>query len=110
MLSQNYFLCDPRITAIVISLCIIFNCKNYIYVSYPHIQAFLEHKLVEFDRVEGLNHFVLTDSDIAVVDDLGHIFKKYPHCHLALTFRNNKGQPLNSGFVAVRGTRDGITK
>ncbi|KXG20227.1 hypothetical protein SORBI_3010G173000 [Sorghum bicolor] len=58
-------------------------------------------------RVES---FFLTDSDIAVVDDLGHIFKKYPHCHLALTFRNNKGQPLNSGFVAVRGTRDGITK
>ncbi|CAD6343228.1 unnamed protein product [Miscanthus lutarioriparius] len=72
--------------------------------------AFLEQKLVEFDIMEGLNHFVLTDSDIAVVDDLGHIFKKYPHCHLALTFRNNKGQPLNSGFVAVRGTRDGITK
>jgi hypothetical protein len=92
------------------SLCIIFNCKNYIYVSYPYIQAFLEQKLVEFDRMEGLNHFVLTDSDIAAVDDLGHIFKKYPHCHLALTFRNNKGQPLNSGFVAVRGTRDGITK
>ncbi|KAL6602890.1 hypothetical protein ACP70R_043251 [Stipagrostis hirtigluma subsp. patula] len=72
--------------------------------------AFLEQKLVEIDRVEGSNHFVLTDSDIAVVDDLGHIFKKYPHCHLALTFRNNKGQPLNSGFVAIRGTRDGISK
>ena len=79
----------------------------YILSSY---QAFLEQKLVEFDRVEGFNHFVLTDSDIAVVDDLGHIFKKYPHCHLALTFRNSKGQPLNSGFVAIRGTRDGITK
>ncbi|KAG2612434.1 uncharacterized protein LOC120703730 isoform X2 [Panicum virgatum] len=72
--------------------------------------AFLEQRLVEFDRVERFNHFVLTDSDIAVVDDLGHIFKKYPHCHLALTFRNNKGQPLNSGFVAIKGTRDGITK
>lgn len=71
--------------------------------------AFLEQKLVEFDRMERLNHFVLTDSDIAVVGDLGHIFKKYPHFHLAVTFRNNKGQPLNSGFVAVRGTRDGIT-
>ncbi|RCV41946.1 hypothetical protein SETIT_9G175600v2 [Setaria italica] len=72
--------------------------------------AFLEQKLLELDRVEGFNHFVLTDSDIAVVDDLGDIFKKYPFCHLALTFRNNKGQPLNSGFVAIRGTRDGITK
>lgn len=92
------------------SLCNIFNCKRYIYVSCPHIQAFLEQNLVGFDRVEGFNHFVLTDSDIAVVDDLGDIFKKYPHCHLGLTFRNNKGQPLNSGFVAVRGSRDGITK
>uniref|UniRef100_A0A804PLT0 Tryptophan synthase beta chain-like PALP domain-containing protein n=1 Tax=Zea mays TaxID=4577 RepID=A0A804PLT0_MAIZE len=73
-------------------------------------EAFLEQKLVEFDRTERLNHFVLTDSDIAVVDDLGHIFEKYPHFHLAVTFRNNKGQPLNSGFVAVRGTSDGITK
>ncbi|WVZ79667.1 hypothetical protein U9M48_027221 [Paspalum notatum var. saurae] len=72
--------------------------------------AFLEKQLVESDRLEGFNHFVLSDSDIAIVDDLGHIFKKYPHCHLALTFRNNKGQPLNSGFVAVRGTRDGIHK
>ncbi|CAN6194749.1 unnamed protein product [Urochloa humidicola] len=72
--------------------------------------AFLEQKLVELDRMEGLNHFVLTDSDIALVDDLGDIFKKYPQFHLALTFRNNKGQPLNSGFVAIRGTRDGITK
>lgn len=82
----------------------------YACISCPHIQAFLEQKLVEFDGVEGVNHFVLTDSDIAVVDDLGHIFKKYPHCHLALTFRNNKGQPLNSGFVAIRGTRDSITR
>lgn len=66
---------------------------------------------MKLDRVDGLiSHFVLTDSDIAVVDDLGDIFRKYPFCHLALTFRNNKGQPLNSGFVAIRGTRDGITK
>uniref|UniRef100_A0A0A9CTE3 Nucleotide-diphospho-sugar transferase domain-containing protein n=1 Tax=Arundo donax TaxID=35708 RepID=A0A0A9CTE3_ARUDO len=71
--------------------------------------AFLEQKLVEFE-MDGFDHFVLTDSDIAVVDDLGHIFRKYPHCHLALTFRNNKGQPLNSGFVAIRGTRDSISK
>ncbi|KAL5225636.1 hypothetical protein ABZP36_012275 [Zizania latifolia] len=72
--------------------------------------TFLEQKLEELETVEDLNHFIFTDSDIAVVNDLGHIFKEYPHCHLALTFRNNKGQPLNSGFVAVRGTRDGIFK
>jgi hypothetical protein len=75
-----------------------------------YIKAFLEQKLVESETVGGFNHFVLTDSDIAVVDDLGHIFRKYSYCHLALTFRNNKGQPLNSGFIAIRGTWDGISK
>ncbi|KAG8075457.1 hypothetical protein GUJ93_ZPchr0006g41171 [Zizania palustris] len=72
--------------------------------------TFLEQKHMELETVKDLNHFIFTDSDIAVINDLGHIFKEYPHCHLALTFRNNKGQPLNSGFVAVRGTRDGIFK
>lgn len=72
--------------------------------------AFLELKFVELQRVDRFTHFVFTDSDIAVVEGLGHIFKRYPHCHLALTFRNNNGQPLNSGFVAVRGTSDGISK
>lgn len=75
-----------------------------------HVQAFLEQRLEELETVEDINHLIFTDSDIAVVTDLGHIFEMYPHCHLALTFRNNKGQPLNSGFVAVRGTRDGIFK
>ena len=75
-----------------------------------HIQAFLELKLEEIDQVNSFSHYIFTDSDMAVVEDLGHIFDTYPHCHLALTFRNNKGQPLNSGFVAVRGTSDGISK
>jgi hypothetical protein len=83
-------------TEIVVCLCIF-------------VKAFLEQKLAESEVLEGFDHFVLTDSDITVVDDLGHIFRKYPHCQLALTFRNNKGQPLNSGFVAIRGTRDAIT-
>lgn len=47
---------------------------------------------------------------MAVVDDLGQIFNNYPNFHLALTFRNNKEQPLNSGFIAVRGTPDGIRR
>jgi hypothetical protein len=79
-------------------------------VSLVHIQAFLELKLVEVDQVNSFSNYIFTDSDMAVVDDLGHIFKRYPRCHLALTFRNNKGQPLNSGFVAVRGTSNGISK
>jgi hypothetical protein len=59
---------------------------------------------VKLDRVDGLiSHFVLTDSDIAVVDDLGDV-KKHPFCHLGLTvpFITTKAN-LNFGFVAIRG-------
>ena len=66
-------------------------------------QAFLKARLEEHSQRQGhLNHYILTDSDMAVVDDLGQIFKTYPNFDLALTFRNNKEQPLNSGFIAVR--------
>lgn len=65
----------------------------------------------ELSQNQGrIHHYVFTDSDIAVVDDLGHIFHDYPNFHLALTFRNNKEQPLNSGFIAVRGTPGGILR
>lgn len=57
-----------------------------------------------------MNHYIFTDSDIAVVDDLGQIFNDHPDFHVALTFRNNKEQPLNSGFIAVRGTPEGILR
>ncbi|CAA6660924.1 unnamed protein product [Spirodela intermedia] len=70
--------------------------------------AFLETRPLEMPKC--INHFIFTDSDIAVVDDLGHIFQNYPQFHLAFTFRNNKDQPLNSGLIAVRGTRDGILR
>ncbi|KAI3869652.1 hypothetical protein MKX03_011849 [Papaver bracteatum] len=73
--------------------------------------AFLEMKLEEHSRKQEYNHhYIFTDSDMSVVDDLGQIFQNYPKFHLALTFRNNKEQPLNSGFIAVRGTHDGILR
>ena len=74
------------------------------------LQAFLQTRLEQLQKLKSVNHYVFTDSDVAVVDDLGHIFQKYPQFHLALTFRNNKDQPLNSGFIAVGGTPDGIHK
>lgn len=75
------------------------------------IQAFLEARLWELSQKrEHISHYIFTDSDIAVVDDLGHIFHDFPNFHLAFTFRNNKAQPLNSGFIAVRGTADGILR
>ncbi|KAJ0582384.1 putative nucleotide-diphospho-sugar transferase [Helianthus annuus] len=74
--------------------------------------AFLEDKLKEQSRKPGkrISNIIFTDSDIAVVGDVGEIFTKYEDFHVALTFRNNKQQPLNSGFIAVRGTRDGILR
>lgn len=70
-------------------------------------------KLEEHRKQEGqgqINHYIFTDSDVAVVDDLRQIFDEYSSFHLALTFRNNKDQPLNSGFIAVRGTAEGLQK
>ncbi|XP_059633970.1 uncharacterized protein LOC132276529 isoform X2 [Cornus florida] len=73
--------------------------------------TFLEARLEEHSQSQGhINHYIFTDSDVSVVDDLGQIFYNYPNIHLALTFRNNKEQPLNSGFIAVRGTPDGMLR
>ncbi|KAH8488461.1 hypothetical protein Peur_059847 [Populus x canadensis] len=73
--------------------------------------TFLETRLEELAQNPGhISHYIFTDSDIAVVDDLGHLFNDHPNFHLALTFRNNKEQPLNSGFIAVRGTADAILR
>ncbi|KAF8380444.1 hypothetical protein HHK36_027931 [Tetracentron sinense] len=73
--------------------------------------AFLEAMFKEHSqRQDHINHYIFTDSDVAMIDDLGQLFYNYPNFDLALTFRNNKEQPLNSGFIAVRGTRDGIRR
>lgn len=75
--------------------------------------AFLDTKLEELPKLlenGQITHYIFTDSDIAVVDDFSQIFHEYPNFHLALTFRNNRDQPLNSGFIAVRGTQEGIQR
>ncbi|GLT84420.1 hypothetical protein SLE2022_026520 [Rubroshorea leprosula] len=73
--------------------------------------TFLETRLAELAQKQGhITHYIFTDSDIAVVDDLGHIFDSYKNFHLALAFRNNKDQPLNSGFIAVKGTTQAILR
>uniref|UniRef100_A0A2C9WRY9 Nucleotide-diphospho-sugar transferase domain-containing protein n=1 Tax=Manihot esculenta TaxID=3983 RepID=A0A2C9WRY9_MANES len=75
------------------------------------IQTFLNTRLKELAQNPGrITHYIFTDSDIAVVDDLEHIFQKFTKFHVALTFRNNKEQPLNSGFIAVRGTPESILR
>uniref|UniRef100_A0A7N0TD47 Uncharacterized protein n=1 Tax=Kalanchoe fedtschenkoi TaxID=63787 RepID=A0A7N0TD47_KALFE len=73
--------------------------------------AFLDVKHKEHSRGQmNIKHYIFTDSDISVIDDLGRLFHDHPDFHLALTFRNNKEQPLNSGFIAVRGTTEGILR
>ncbi|KAL9248366.1 hypothetical protein vseg_021695 [Gypsophila vaccaria] len=74
--------------------------------------AFLTEKLEEYPTLapDQMSHYIFTDSDIAVVDDLGPMFDQYPSFHIALTFRKNKDQPLNSGFIAVRGTAEGLKR
>ncbi|KAL9234786.1 hypothetical protein vseg_009613 [Gypsophila vaccaria] len=74
--------------------------------------TFLTERLEEYPKhsSEQATHYIFTDSDIAVVDDLGQIFDEFSSFHLALTFRNNKDQPLNSGFIAVRGTAEGLKR
>ncbi|KAK6920275.1 hypothetical protein RJ641_016179, partial [Dillenia turbinata] len=72
---------------------------------------FLERKLEEQAHRQGhINNYIFTDSDVAVVGDLSEIFKDHVNFHLAFTFRNNKEQPLNSGFIAVKGTPDGLLR
>ncbi|KAL2327994.1 hypothetical protein Fmac_021421 [Flemingia macrophylla] len=73
--------------------------------------TFLETRLQKLSQnPRNITHYIFTDSDIAVVDNLGQIFHDHPNFHLALTFRNNKAQPLNSGFIAVRGTPEAILR
>lgn len=72
-------------------------------------QVFLDEELKKISQ-DHVHNIIFTDSDIAVVDDLSSVFHDFQNFHLALTFRNNKNQPLNSGFIAVRGTREGINR
>jgi len=78
---------------------------------FASLQTFLETRLQKLSQnSKDITHYIFTDSDIVVVDDLGKIFRDHPNFHMALTFRNNKAQPLNSGFIAVKGTPDGILR
>lgn len=86
-------------------------CLLYLWNLVSLWQAFLEARLDEHFKWQGqICHYIFTDSDVAVVDDLGQIFNNYLNFHLVLTFRNNKDQPINSGFIAVRGTPEGIRR
>lgn len=74
--------------------------------------AFLDARAEELSKKKNKRafHYIFTDSDIAVVNDLSQIFDEYSNFDVALTFRNNKDQPLNSGFIAVRGTLEAVQR
>ena len=76
------------------------------------MQAFLDARAKELSKKnnERTCHYIFTDSDISVVNDLSQIFDEYSNFDVALTYRNNKDQPLNSGFIAVRGTLEAVQR
>jgi hypothetical protein len=57
-----------------------------------------------------ITHVIFSDFDMIVVDDLGCVFKDYPFFDVALTFRNNRRQPINSGVIMIRGTLESLTR
>ncbi|XP_024400491.1 uncharacterized protein [Physcomitrium patens] len=57
-----------------------------------------------------VSHAIFSDFDMIVVDDLGCVFKEFPHFDIAFTFRNNQRQPINSGVIMVRGTFGSLSR
>ncbi|MCO5551707.1 hypothetical protein L7F22_005211 [Adiantum nelumboides] len=57
-----------------------------------------------------VEHVVFMDADIIVVDDLGCLFETYKDFDIALTFRNNKDQPINSGVIVIRGETEHLSR
>ncbi|KAJ7540992.1 hypothetical protein O6H91_10G040000 [Diphasiastrum complanatum] len=59
---------------------------------------------------ETQKHIIFTDSDMIIVGDLGCIFEQHTNFDIALTFRNNKQQPVNSGMIFIRGSEKSMTQ
>jgi HKD family nuclease len=57
-----------------------------------------------------LQHIIFMDADIIVVDDLRCVFETSADFDIALTFRNNKAQPINSGVIMVRGQIECVSR
>ncbi|KAG0504909.1 hypothetical protein M758_N010700 [Ceratodon purpureus] len=58
----------------------------------------------------SITHVIFSDFDMIVVDDLGCAFKTFVSFDVALTFRNNQRQPINSGVIMIRGTLESLTR
>ena len=55
-------------------------------------------------------HIIFMDADIIVVDDLRCVFETSMDFDMALTFRNNKDQPINSGVIMIRGQIQSVSR
>ncbi|KAG0587569.1 hypothetical protein KC19_2G173600 [Ceratodon purpureus] len=58
----------------------------------------------------SITHVIFSDFDMIVVDDLGCAFETFVSFDVALTFRNNQRQPINSGVIMIRGTLESLTR
>lgn len=69
------------------------------------LQDLLESMVTSFNTCNmAIMHVVFTDFDMIMVDDIGCVFDIHPSFDVALTYRNNFKQPINSGVIMVRGT------
>lgn len=78
--------------------------------SYIDFLGDLLAKLQARKNKEAIEHIIFMDADIIVVDDLQCLFKTYTDFDIALTFRNNKDQPINSGVMMVRGEAESVSR
>ncbi|KAI5054828.1 hypothetical protein GOP47_0029973 [Adiantum capillus-veneris] len=70
----------------------------------------LEARLQASMHARSVEHVVFMDADIIVVDDFGCLFETYKDFDIALTFRNNKDQPINSGVIVIRGETESLSR
>lgn len=75
------------------------------------LQDLLESMVTSFNTDnKTIMHVVFTDFDMIVVDDIGCVFEDHPTFDVALTYRNNVKQPINSGVIMVRGTLRSLSR
>lgn len=75
------------------------------------LQDLLESMVTSFNTGnKTMMHIVFTDFDMIVVDDIGCVFEDHPAFDVALTYRNNFKQPINSGVIMVRGTLRSVSR
>lgn len=75
------------------------------------LQDLLESMVTSFNTSnKTIMHVVFTDFDMIVVDDIGCVFEDHPAFDIALTYRINFKQPINSGVIMVRGTLRSLSR